>query len=83
MKTITVTIEGVASLFQHRFGEQAEGDVPGADPFGWLAAVRPGKKAEKSHTAFPMARIITQVPALPACCVRLARITKLKAAAKT
>ena len=48
MKTITVTIEGVASLLQHRFGEQAEGDVQAQTRLvGSQRAARPGKKRKK------------------------------------
>lgn len=53
MKTITVTIEGVASLLQHRFGEQAEGDVQASTRLVGVQRGTPREEAEKVTYRFP------------------------------
>ena len=53
MKTITVTIEGVASLLQHRFGEQAEADVQASTRLVGPRRGTPREEAEKVAYRFP------------------------------
>lgn len=53
MKTITVTIEGVASLLQHRFGEQAEADVQASTRLIGPRRGTPREEAEKVAYRFP------------------------------